>query len=99
MDDGDEVARAAPARAAEPRRAGEHVAEAVARAQLEAGAFDLEIERALEHPQMMLEPGDRRRVERHRRAGGHADLDELAAQPGPGRRDRAPPIAALRILP
>src|SRR6266511_1558566 len=44
-------------------RTGEHIAEAVARAQPKERALDLQRERPLEHPQMMLEPCDRRRVE------------------------------------
>src|SRR5207249_10578318 len=99
MDDCDEVPSAALTGASEARRAGQHVAEAVPRSQLEARAFDLEIERTLEHPEMMFESGDRRCVEGHRCAGRHVDFDELRAKTRRRRRDRAAAIAALRILP
>ena len=44
-------------------RAGEYISKTVTRPQSEERALDLESERALEHPQMMLQSSNGRRVE------------------------------------
>jgi hypothetical protein len=79
--------------------AGEHVPEAVAGAQAIRRTVDLERERTVEHQEMVLEPGNRRRVECHRGAGRDVDLDELSAEARRRRRHGAAVIAAFRILP
>src|SRR5437899_2580861 len=69
--DRDEVSRSAFACALETCRAGEQVSEAVALTQPEARAIDLESERTLEHPQMMLQSRNGRCVEGHQGSSGH----------------------------
>src|SRR5262249_33215472 len=85
--------------ALEPGRARDDVAEAVARAQPEERPFDVEQKRALEHPQMMLESHDGRRVEGDRATGREMRFDELAAESGSRRRDNTAAITARGILP
>src|SRR5438445_13557372 len=71
LHDRDEVSRPAFAGALEPCRTGEHVSKAVARTQPEERTLDLESERTLEHPQMMLQSRNGRRVEGHQGSSGH----------------------------
>jgi len=69
------------------------------RAQVERGAVDVDRHRAFDHPEVVLQTLDRRRLEGDGRAGGHVHFHELAAQAGRRRRHHPSAVVALGVRP